>query len=401
VATVVFATSPFEMAHARDLRMYQMEQFMVIVVAALLLRAIVVPSTRRIATVAVGIVTMYLTHEETFGVLVAIPVVLVGLLGLRWLRNWRWWVFGGAAVGVVGLQLALASFTRPLNFGQDQSNGPFVRWSPSPFYYLDQVFFTTKAHGATLGWVTLLALVALGVGVRRRQALRLYLAAFMVVPVLVVALILPATETRYGFLSFPFEFALAACALCDIAGWIGAALTRGVAPRTATRVLFGMAAAGTVVALMVSMLTSVGDYGPAVAEALGVSYSQGQADFGLTGAYVRDHLEPGDTIIAAASANVVAYGVGRVPDYWMPQHAGGRLLYVFEKDDEAVDTQYGIPTIETGDDLETVIDAHRRTWLLTTDDALASILPAELTLIRTRFTLVAESESTSVFLSTT
>ncbi len=100
-ATVVFATAPFELGHAQDIRMYQMVQCMVVLVAILLLRAINDPTTQRVAWLMVAVVAMYLTHEESFGVLFIIPLALCCFDGLRWIRNWRWWVFGGAALGAI------------------------------------------------------------------------------------------------------------------------------------------------------------------------------------------------------------------------------------------------------------------------------------------------------------
>ena len=83
----------------------------------------------------------------------------------------------------------------------------------------------------------------------------------------------------------------------------------------------------------------------------------------------------------------------------MPNHPAGKLLYLFEKNGQVVDTQYGIPSILSGANLERVIDGHSRTWLVTADDLIASLPPSELMLLRTRFSLVSESASTSVFLS--
>ena len=73
VATVVFATAPFEMGHAQDIRMYQMLQCVVVVVALLLFYALRDPSTRRVALLMAAVVAMYLTHEESFGVLADHP----------------------------------------------------------------------------------------------------------------------------------------------------------------------------------------------------------------------------------------------------------------------------------------------------------------------------------------
>jgi hypothetical protein len=318
------------------------------------------------------------------------------------LRNWRWWAFGGIAAFLIGAQLVLVKVTHPLTFGIDQSNGPLIGWSPSPFYYLNNVFFTHEDHAATLTFVTLLAVLATITGLHRRQSLRLYLAAFWLVPVSAVAVLLPAKQTRYGFLSFGFEFALAACGAADIGGWVARAVThtpRASAPANGHKLLLGTASLVVAAAMMTSMIGSVGSYGPAVARLAGSSYSRGHNDFDRAGRYVRDHLGPGDAVVAAAPANLVAYSVGRTPDYWMPYRQGGRLLYLFEKGGRAVDTQFGVPAILDRNDLERAIDAHRRTWLLTASGYLSSMLVSQQALLQTRFQLVSESETTAVFLS--
>ena len=94
-ATIVFATAPFELGHAQDIRMYQMVQCLVVVVALFLLKAIVEPTTKRIVLLMVAVVAMYLTHEESFGVLFILPLALCCFQGLRWARNWRWWCSAG------------------------------------------------------------------------------------------------------------------------------------------------------------------------------------------------------------------------------------------------------------------------------------------------------------------
>ncbi len=214
--TLAFASAVFEQSHAQEIRMYQMVQFFVILLAIVLLKAVREPTTGRIAAVMVVTVCMYLSHEESFGVLLLVPIALFGFLGLRWCRDWRWWVFGGLAVLVIVAQVALAELTHPPAFGVDLSGGPLVQWSPKPFYYLANVFFTPGGPGPALTVVSLLAVVGTVIGWRRRDRVLVYLAAFWIVPVVVVSLFLPAKNPRYVFITLPFEFILASRAGAEI-----------------------------------------------------------------------------------------------------------------------------------------------------------------------------------------
>ena len=114
---------------------------------------------------------------------------------------------------------------------------------------------------------------------------------------------------------------------------------------------------------------------------------------------MRAHLEPGDVVIAACTPNLVAQGLGRPPNYWLPYRRASRLLYLIEKDGQAVDTQYGIPAINDGASLERVVDEHRRVWLVVYDNYLSGLLQEQQQILRTRFQLVEEDATVSTFLA--
>ncbi|HTZ09638.1 MAG TPA: hypothetical protein VMB72_11220 [Acidimicrobiales bacterium] len=401
-STVVFATAPFELGHATDIRMYQMVQCVVVVVAILLLKAIERPTTRRIAALMAAVVAMYLTHEESFGVLLIVPLALCFFGGLRWARNWRWWVFGGLAIGVIGAQLLLVVLTHPPIFGVDPSNGPLVAWSPEPFYYLANYFFTGGASGASITLVSSLAVVGVVTGFVRRDALRIYLSAFWIVPTVVVSVALATKDTRYVFLCLPFVFALAACGTSDILGWVRGVVVRGRHPEgTAVRErLVGVLALCSVAAIMLSLIGGLNDYGTFTGSLFGANVSRRWLDYPTAVAYVKAHRQPGDEVIAAATPNLVGYSLGSPPDYWIPTHRTEALLYVFEKHGEAVDTQYGIPTIFNAQDLEDALEGAHRVWLVGADSVIRSLVPAMRQVVQRQFVLEEEGEYVSVFLAT-
>jgi hypothetical protein len=402
VTTVVFATAPFELGHAQDIRMYQMVQFMVVLVAVLLLRAIRQPTTRRVAWLMVALVAMYLTHEESFGVLLVVPLALVAADGLGWVRNWRWWVFGGAALGVIAVQLALVQFTHPPIFGVDPSGGPVVQWSPQPFYYLANYFFSNPIAGASITVVSTLAVIGIAVGVHRRDAMRLYLAAFWIVPTAVVSLLLLTKDTRYVFLTVPFVFALAACGALDIVEALRRVATRSVpaGDQRLHRGLVGVFGVLVVLSIMLSLIGGLNDYGTWTGKVFNANIARRWLDYPTAVAYVKAHMEPGDAVIVDGSPNLVGYSLGRAPDYWIPPHRTETLLYVFEKHGQAVDTQYGAPTILNAEDLDAALNSHRRVWLVGQDTVIRSLIPSMRSIVETRFTLQEDGQFVSVYLAT-
>ena len=214
--TLAFASAVFEQSHAEEIRMYQMVQFFVMLLAVVLFKAVKEPTTGRIVAVMVVTVCMYLTHEESFGVLLLVPIALFGFLGFRWCRDWRWWVFGGLGDG---------SHRPPSGTGRAHPPSGLrsgLEWRAAgavvtrPFYYLTNVFFSSGGAGPTLTVVSLLAVVGTVIAWRKRDRTLIYLAAFWIVPVVVVSLFLPAKNPRYVFVSVPFEFVLASRAAAEI-----------------------------------------------------------------------------------------------------------------------------------------------------------------------------------------
>ncbi len=117
---------------------------------------------------------------------------------------------------------------------------------------------------------------------------------------------------------------------------------------------------------------------------------------------MKAQLEPGDAVIAAASAES-----GRLQPRARPRRTGSRRTgprhcsTYSRRHDQAVDTQYGIPTILNANDLEAALSAHRRVWLIGPDSVIRSLIPAMRTIVEKQFTLQEDGEFVSVFLATT
>jgi hypothetical protein len=401
-ATLLFALAPFELGHADDIRMYQLAQLFVVAVMVIFFRALHSSKPRDIWLSAVAVAGMYLAHEETFILLPVLPICF-----LFWHRvtfpNWRRWLTPTFSTGaLISVQLTLAKFTHPPAFGDDASGGPLIRWSPAPFYYLDNFLFVHTGYGASITVVSTLAVLALIVGCWQRSTLRMYLGLYVIVPLAVVSTILPAKDTRYCFVLLPGVFALGVLGMTDIVGWVLRSMRAfadisKVPQRAVRRFLL----AGGFCCLLLSTAGSFADYGPLVSRLTNGDLAARQQDYMPADEFVKTESNPGDIVIASGTVNLTAYGLGRTPDYWLGFRRDSRLLFLIEKHDEAVDTQYGIPILNNGPSLERVVTSGRRVWLVIGDSYVGGLLRSEVQILQSQFRLVYESQVVSVFESDT
>jgi len=399
VVTLLFAIAPAELLWSRDMRMYQMAQFFFVVFLALFYHAMKRPRTRLIAASAAALVLMYLSHEETFVFLPAVPIVFLVAMRGRWIRDWRWLVFGGAAVVLIGGQYALATLSHPPYFGFDTSNKPLIQYDPSnSFFYLDTVYFAPLTTAGSLAIISTLALLGSIAGAVRRSWPRLYLSAFLWIAVISLSVIFSPKIGRYTFVTLPVLFALAGAGAADIVD----AVRRSVSTlaRHERRALQGLISAGVVAAfawLVLTQATSTRDYGLAVARITGAPMVQGHTDYGIVGDYVRAHQRPGDILISLAPPNLVGFYVGRAPDDIIAT-SRNKMLYLMEVDREAVDTTFGAHAILDANDLQQVMQAHRRIWIVTDQGTYFNSVSPDITqLIQSQFDEVAEGAASAVY----
>jgi hypothetical protein len=428
--TLLFATAPMELLESQLVRMYQQEQFFAVLFVAFFLLALrasrvaagleqepPAPSGRlwalatrwSIPLSAVTLVAMYLSLEESFIVLPAIPVAAVGGLGLRWLRDRRWLKWWLPALAVIGIQYSLTIITKMPVLGFDHSNKPYVYYDPSQFYYYVAHYLLAIPGGSggvavgsgngTLYLVTSLAVVAGAVGVARRDFGRLYLSAFCWAPVLVLSTVFSAYAERYLVIVLPMLFALAGLGALDILGWLRALFT-ATSQAPERRLIAGLILAATVpgfIFLAGSLPARLQDYGYTMSRLAGVPYAQQQPDDGTVAAYMKAHEKPGDLFITLASTTEAAFYAGRAPDMVIQPHPN-KLIYLTEKDGHVVEVYYGRPVILTADELQQVIASHRRIWLMTDQGYYFDSVSTDMTaLIRAQFTEVAEGASAALY----
>jgi hypothetical protein len=399
--TLLFAIAPAELLWSRDIRMYQMAQFFFVIFVALFYRAMRRPQLRTIAGSAVALVVMYLSHEETFVFLPAIPIVFLAVMRLRWVRDWRWWVFGLGAFALIGGQYLLATASHPPVFGYDSSNKPFVEFDPSnSFYYLNAVYFAPITTNGSLAFVSTFAVLGGVVGAVRRSLPRLYLSAFLWIAVLSLSIVFSPKVGRYTFVTLPALFALAGAGAVDVFDWLRQflAVRRPAGPeRRMLLRLITVALAPAFVWLALTQATGLRDYGLAVARITGAQPMQEHTDYGVVAAYVRAHQQPGDLLLTIAPPNCVAYYVGRPPDGVIAT-SSNKLLYLMETDGHVVDTTFGAQEVLTASDLQSLMATHRRIWIVTDQgNYFRSVDPGIGRLISGEFTEVAEGATSAVY----
>jgi hypothetical protein len=400
-ATLLFATAPMELLWSRDVRMYQQTQFFAILFLAFFARALQNPRTRTMVAAAVSLVLMYLSHEETFIFLPAVPLVFLVTMRLRWVRDWRWWAMGSAAFAIIGVQYLLTLKTHPPFFGFDHSDKPYVTYDAHNFYwYISKVYFPTASRAGGLALISSFAVIAGVVGLVRRNFMRLYLSAFLWIPVLALSTIFSPKIGRYVFVTMPLLFVLAALGALDVLGMLRRALSAVGAGIRERRTVIRMIAVATIPGfawLALSLTGGARDYGLAAATLAGATHSYTHTDYSGVSAYMKAHQRPGDLFVTLAPPDNPAYYVGRVPDMTI---ATGRdkLLFLMERNAQAVDTNFGVPAILTVSELQKVIENHRRIWIVTDQGSyLTSVAPAITNLIKDQFDVVSESATAALY----
>jgi len=398
VATFVFALAPTEVLWARDIRMYQQMQFFAIVFIALFLRATQRGTRRQVIGSALALMAMYLSHEESFIILPAIPVVLAIQWSTRWWRRPVWLVSYGLVAVLIGAQYLLSKL-HPASFGQDLSNRAYVGWDPqqATFYY-NNVFFRGIGTG-TIALVSTLAIVGAVVGLVQRDRTRSLAAAVLLVTVLSMSFLLTAKVERYSFVVLPLVFGLGIAGGADVLRalkWLGSVV--GAPRSTLGSGLTAATAVVATVALMASMAKSPRAFSLLAARVSGTTTTYQHVDYQRAAAYVAQHRQAGDAFITLAPADVPAYYLGQRPDAII-QTGRSKLLYLVERNGRAVDTIYGAPSILTGAALDTYLSGHLRVWLISDLGGYLQSIPPDLrTSVLSHFRLAYMGAGSSAWL---
>ena len=405
-ATAVFVLIPADLAWARDVRMYQQMQFFVVVFLALYLRALRDGRRHDVIGSAVALLAMYFSHEESFVLLPALPLMALMSWRVLWFRRRLFLTAFLPAGAVIAVQF-VASKIHPPDFGEDLSNRPYIGWDPdqADFYY-QQVFFGRLATGASLALVSTLAVVGIVLALRRRQRPAIQLGIALVVTVAAMSLVLTAKVDRYSFVIMPALVALATIGGAALARRAADALATGdragpgpLRPRsrwsrgvlTATVLLLGCA-------ILSTMATGPRSFGLWAAQLTGSPNPLTHSDYAPSVDYLREHMQPGDEVVTLAPPVMTAHYLDAYPDRII-QTGRNKLLYLLLRDGEAIDTILGVPVLLTAPQLRSYLEANPRVWLVSDAGSYLQGVPPDVRAEVTRdFRMVFQDATTTVSL---
>lgn len=405
LATAMLAFSPYVLIWGRGVRMYELAQFMVILVMYLFYKAAhnyrhpLLPYWAMLALLG-----MYLSHEETF---IFLPVLLVGVFFVSRdaehrlpavLYQKHWWIAASLGAGVIGVQLLIVKYSHPAVLGTDQSQQPLIQFMTNNLsYYLKLLFFPLMT-GKQLPIVTVNSVLAcigcvwvLHAGDRRAR----YCTLFFLVPLTLLLFVFTPTADRYIYPLLPAFYMLGAftlmsalrlfwslTAMCVVRQSVSPELrTYGLNERQTDTYVYqneviarNSARSGqplrwlmllTTVLVCASVLIvpalPIGNYDLFMSRLLGVPYHHHYPDYDVAGQYIKQHWRDGDIVISASPAISILYYVGRV-DYFFSMD---RALYLFEKNSAITDTPTGSVPLLNQSDLGSVLSRHGRIWIVT------------------------------------
>ncbi|HUY77100.1 MAG TPA: glycosyltransferase family 39 protein, partial [Ktedonobacterales bacterium] len=366
LALAIIVFSPFALLWAREARMYQQAELMVLIVMYLFYQAAQPTArTRMIYLSMAAVVVMYLSHEETFIVLPPLLLYFLATRRLTWVRNKHWWIAGGGALAIILAQLAVVKYSHPPAVGTDHTIQPMIGFDPMRLDYYARILFDAASFGKNftrdqfLVMMTLALLATLTGWYTRDRALR-YLSVFAFGSLLTLALLFYLEADRYVLVVLPALAMLAAAMVFRIVDAVALLARRRLAPSLARAL--PMAVAALLIALvLLAQIPGPANLSLAASRALGQPYAQVYPDYAQAGAYIRAHWEPGDTLIALAPQTDVGF-YATTPTYVLYQD---KSLSVMESHGHITDVYTGAQYLLSTQDFNQALASHHRIWLYT------------------------------------
>lgn len=137
------------------------------------------------------------------------------------------------------------------------------------------------------------------------------------------------------------------------------------------------------------------NYNLFIVRQMGLLYHRHYADYDDAGNYLRQHMRPGDVVVAVSPAISVVYYVGRVNYFFSID----RALYLFEEDGRITDTPTGTTPLLNQGDFQAVLNAHSRVWIVSDRGIYqAGVLKGERFIFPSDFHLVYEGYGAAIYL---
>jgi len=391
LAASMLTFSPNALIWARQMRMYEQEQLLLLVTVFLFYRAIQKREKVYLVYVAAAsLILTYLSHEEVF---IALPGLLCAILLASRDRKRplpsvmyqkHWWFAGLLCVSLIGMQLLIAKYSHPPALGTDSSQRPQVGFTTDNIpFYTNLLFLPDNFGHNKFPWMTLNSVLAtIGCFLARRNTdMRAkYCATFLMISIFMLVLVFTATADRYLYALLPMYYIMGSYALLTIAlaFWsfvrphiivqkqtdMGKPVVGGYLSwpmhliLQATITLFCLS-------VLVAPIFPLSSYNPLVSKVVGVAYHRHYADYDDVGKYMKTRLEKQDIVISIAPPNCTLFYVGRV-DYFFSVN---RALFLLENNGTIIETASNAKAMFNQEDFQTVLESHSRIWIVSDNSA--------------------------------
>jgi 4-amino-4-deoxy-L-arabinose transferase-like glycosyltransferase len=392
LATAMLAFSPYAMIWARQTRMYEQAQFMVIIVFFLFFRALQFREQARPVYLAIlSLIVAYFSHEEVFIILPAIVICMLvgsaeGPYGIpAVLRKKHWWIAALIVTIVVGMQLSVVRLTHPPFLGTDQSMRPQIQLTTENIpYYFSLLFIPKPIKDGTVPSVmaqpllivnSLLVILGGVFAFYRKNARARYCTLFLLISSCTLIFVFTMQADRYYYPLLPVYYLMGAYAFWEALEvlWSFArplliqlwgendAPEEEPSLSPSVRIVVRATTALLCIAVLLVPILPVSNFNLLASRIVGVPYHRHYADYDNTANYINRHMQPGDVVITIAPAVTVLYYVGHV-DYFF---SIDRALFLVEQNGKLVETTSGGHPLLNEQDFETVLAMHNRIWLIT------------------------------------
>jgi 4-amino-4-deoxy-L-arabinose transferase-like glycosyltransferase len=393
LAMIMLAFSPYAMEWSRQARMYELAQFMVIIVVGVLHWAIQNrDKTRPICIAILCILIAYFSHEELFVIFPAL--VICSLIGSREgpygfpsiLKKKHWWIPVLIALAIISTQLSIVILSHPPVLGTDQSNRPQIQITTDNIPYYFALLFEKQALSDSQPLLivnSVLAVLGCLIAFQRKDRRARYCALFLLISTATLVFLFTMTDQRYYYPILPLYYLMAAYGTWTVLYtlWLFARSHLSLSyikPRLSERwetppsiadyilslslrLVLGTTVALVLTSIVLAPMLPLSNFNLFVNRALGLQYRRHFPDYDNVAQYMHDHMHPGDIVISVAPAVIILYDVGKVDAYFSVDHS----LFLIEKNGHLVETSSGSRPLFNEAEFQNVLAEHKRIWLIT------------------------------------
>lgn len=421
LATAMLVLSPVSLVWGRQVRMYEQAQIMTLLTVYLLFRAVQERTRTRLIYLAIGsLIVTYLSHEETFIILPAL-VVCVLMISMNTpdykgrvrrlpavLYQKHWWFATIGAVTIIAIQLLITRVTHPPVLGTDQSERPFVQLTTDNIpFYITFLFSPTK-RGAWLVLNSFLATAGCWWARRSTDKRTQYCALFLVLSFLTLVLLFTMQADRYFYPLLSIYYLMGAYAMIvslqalwkfararlvqppiehETSFLSGSYLTRPV------QGLIGLTVTLLCICVLIVPILPISGYNLFISRMVGFSYHRHYPDYDAVGQYMHQHWREGDIVLCVSPDFTVNYYVGHADAFFSLD----RALFLVEQQGHVVGTSVGGQALLNQNDLNTILDAHKRVWVVS-DNGLYQSLVAKRFIFPPGMHIVFEGYGSAIYL---